>query len=167
MIGTQTDALPDATGEAVIDPLAKGGEVMTTVVKWSPFRELDSMERRMRRMFEELGVAPALVPATDVYETDEEFVVELEVPGFEEKELGITLTARQLVVKGERTETKEQKEKTFRLHERLEREFERRFALPPDADLEHVEAKFAKGVLEVHAPKLKGSTPKKVTIAKA
>jgi HSP20 family protein len=140
---------------------------MTTVVKWSPFRELDSMERRMRRLFEDAGVAPALLPASDVYETETEFVVELEVPGFEEKELGITLTDHQLVVKGERTETKEQREKTYRLHERLEREFERRFALPPDADLEHVEAKFAKGVLEVRAPKRKDSAPKKVTIAKA
>ena len=55
---------------------------MTTVVKWAPFRELDTIERRMRRMLEELGVAPASLPAADLYETDKEVVVELVVPGF-------------------------------------------------------------------------------------
>jgi len=53
--------------------------------KWAPSPELDSMERRVRRLFEEIGFAPALAPAADVYETDDEFVVELEVPGYEEK----------------------------------------------------------------------------------
>jgi HSP20 family molecular chaperone IbpA len=48
----------------------------------------------------------------------------------------------------------EEKEKSFRLHERLEREFERTFVLPVEVDTDHVTAKFGKGVLEVHAPKL-------------
>ena len=139
---------------------------MPAIVNWSPFHELDSMERRMRRLFEEAGFAPTLLPAADIYETDDEFVVELEVPGFEEKELGIEVSDHQLTVKGARTETKEQKEKAFRLRERLEREFERRFELPADADTEHVKARFEKGVLEVHAPKLAVSKPKKVEIAK-
>jgi HSP20 family molecular chaperone IbpA len=43
----------------------------------------------MRRLFEDVGVLPALAPAADVYETDGEFVVELEVPGFYAKELEI------------------------------------------------------------------------------
>ena len=65
---------------------------MAMIVKWTPFQELDSMERRMRRMFEEIGFAPTLLPAADTYETDEEFVVELEVPGFAEKELVIEVS---------------------------------------------------------------------------
>jgi HSP20 family protein len=139
---------------------------MTTMLKWAPLRELDSMERRMRRMFDDLGFAPMLLPATDVYETDEEYVVELEVPGFGENELGIEVTDHLLTVKGERNETKEQQEKTFRLRERLEREFERRFELPREADTEHVRAKFARGVLEVHAPKIAASKPKRIEIAR-
>jgi HSP20 family protein len=145
---------------------SEGGEIMATIVKWSPFQELDSVERRMRRMFEEVGFAPTLLPAADAYETDEEFVVELEVPGFEEKELGIEVSDHRLTVKGERTEAKEQEEKTFRLRERLERAFERRFELPAEADTEHLTAKFNKGVLEVHAPKLVVSKPKKVVITR-
>jgi HSP20 family protein len=137
---------------------------MTTMLKWSPFQDLDSMERRMRRMFEESGFAPTLLPAADIYETDEEIVLEVEVPGYDEKELGIEVSDHRLTIKGERKETKEQKEKAFRLHERLERAFERRFRLPAEADTEHIEAKFAKGVLEVHAPKLSVSKPQKIAI---
>lgn len=139
---------------------------MTTMLKWSPFHELDSMERRMRRAFEGIGFAPVLLPAADVYETENEFVVELELPGYEEKELGIQISDHMVTVKGERTEAKEETEKSFHLRERLEREFERRFELPAEADTEHIRAKFAKGVLEVHAPKLAVSKPQKVEITK-
>jgi HSP20 family protein len=148
------------------DPPTKGGTRMTTMVKWAPLTELDTMERRMRRMFEGLGFAPGVLPATDVYETEDEFVVELEVPGFDEKELGIEVSDHTLTITGERSETKEN-EKTYRLRERLERTFERRFHLPVAADTTHVEAKFVKGVLEVHAPKIELSKPKKVEIRKS
>src|SRR3990172_11207886 len=96
------------------------------IVRWTPFQELDAMERRMKRFFDE-GFVPASVPNADVYETDDEFVVELEVPGFEEKELAIEVTDHMLRVTGERAETKEEEKKDFQLHERLEARFERGF----------------------------------------
>jgi len=136
-----------------------------TIVKWTPFTELDSMERRMRRLFEEIGFAPALAPAADVYETDDEFVVELDLPGFEEKELSIEVYDHTLSIRGEREKVKEQKAKEFALHERLERRFERRFILPVAADTEHVKATFTKGVLEVHTPKLQKAQPRRVAIS--
>jgi cell division protein FtsA len=85
----------------------------------------------------------------------------------EEKELGIEVTDHTLTIKGERKEAKDIKEKTYRLHERLEKEFERRFSLPVEADLEHVTAKYAKGMLEVHAPKIEQAKPRTVAIARA
>ena len=138
---------------------------MTTLVRWTPFRELDLMERRMRRLFEDVGFGPAATPAADVYETPQEFVVELEVPGFEEKDLGLEVTDHTLVVRGEVKEAKEEKEKAFLLHERLERTFERRFHLPLEADTDKLTATFTDGVLEVHAPKIVEAKPRKVTIA--
>lgn len=134
------------------------------IVRWTPFTELDSMERRMRRVFEEIGFAPGLAPAADVYETDDEFVVEVEVPGYEEKELSIEVSDHTLSVKGSREKTKQEKTKEFSLHERLEREFERRFVLPSEADTEHLKAVFGKGVLEVRAPKLQAIKSTKVEI---
>jgi HSP20 family protein len=126
---------------------------MTTLVKWSPFRELDLMERRMRRLLDDVGFAPALLPAVDVYETEDEFVLELEVPGYEEKELTIEAFDHTVAIAGERSEVEEKPDKVFRLHERLEKHFERRFELPPNADTKHLKAVFENGVLEVHAPK--------------
>jgi HSP20 family protein len=143
------------------------GRCAMTIVKWTPFTELDSMERRMRRLFEEIGFAPALAPAADVYETDDEFVVELDLPGFEEKELSIEVYDHTLSIRGEREKVKEEKAKAkeFALHERLERRFERRFILPVAADTEHVKATFTKGVLEVHTPKLQKAQPRRVAIS--
>jgi HSP20 family protein len=135
--------------------------------RWTtPFTELDSMERRMRRLFEEIGFAPTLAPAADVYETDDEYVVEVEVPGYDETELSIEVFDHTVAIKGTQEKTKEEKMKEFALHERLEREFERRFTFPREADTEHLKAVFEKGVLEVHAQKLQTARPKKVEIAK-
>ncbi|MGZ8716638.1 MAG: Hsp20/alpha crystallin family protein [Gaiellaceae bacterium] len=140
---------------------------MPKLEKWTPFRELDLMDRRMRRFFEELGVVPALTPAADVYETDGELVVELEVPGFDEKELEIEVRDHTLSITGERLEEMEKKEKTLRLHERLEKRFERRFELPAGIDGEHVAAEYTKGVLTVHVPKTSLEQSRKVAITKA
>lgn len=132
----------------------------------TPLRDIDLMERRMRRLFEDVGLFPSALPAADVYETPEEVVVELEAPGYEEKELTLEVTDHTLVVKGERIETKEKREKSFRLHERLDRAFERRFALPDAVDPEKVSATFAKGILEIHAPKVTEAIPHRIAIAK-
>ena len=134
------------------------------ITQWAPFTELDSMERRMRRLFEGIGFAPVLAPAADVYETDDEFVVELDVPGYEEKELSLEVSDHTIAIKGSRTATKDEKRKEFALHERLEREFERRFELPATADNEHVSAEFAQGVLTLHVPKAAEAKPHKVAI---
>jgi HSP20 family protein len=137
---------------------------MTTLVRWAPFQDLDVIERRMRRVLEDFGVAPAPLPAADMYETETELVVELDVPGFEEKELALEVSDSTLIIKGERTKEREEKEKSFYLHERLEKHFERRFKLPPEADLDHIQATFHTGVLEVHVPKVEEAKARKIEI---
>ena len=134
------------------------------ITKWAPFQELDSMERRMRRIFEEAGLAPKLLPAADIYETDDQFVLELEVPGFEEKELGIEVSDHTLTISGSRHEDTEKEERSFRLRERLDRQFERTFRLPPEVDAGQVRASFVSGVLKVEAAKTAVATAHKVPI---
>ena len=137
---------------------------MTALVRWAPFQDFDVIERRMRRMLEDFGVAPAPLPAADLYETEKELIVELDVPGFDEKELALEVSDHTLTVKGERVKEKEEKEKTFFLHERLEKHFERSFTLPADADVKKVKATFKTGVLEVHVPKIETVKARKIEI---
>jgi HSP20 family protein len=143
---------------------------MTTLVKQPVFPELDAMERQFRRLLS-MPVMPAFVapavPAADVYETPKEFVVELEVPGYAEKELSLEVSDHTLAVKGAREEIESEKEKIFRLHERLEQRFERTFTLPAEVDGDHITAAFEKGVLKVRAPKLATAGPRPITISKS
>jgi HSP20 family protein len=129
----------------------KGGS-MSTVVKWSPFQELELLERRMRKLFDR-GLGASDMPAADFYETDDAFVLELEAPGFEEGELTVDVSDHDVTIKGARKREHEQKEKTFYLNERLESTFERRFSLPAEADTTKLAAVFKSGVLELSAPK--------------
>jgi HSP20 family protein len=144
---------------------------MTTLVKQPLLSELEWIDRPFRRFFGGMPLMPALmapvVPAADVYETPEEYVVELEVPGYVEKELGLEVSDHTITVTGSRAETKEEKEKSYRLHERLELSFERTFRLPPEVDGEQVTAAFENGVLKVHAPKLAAAKPRKIAISKS
>jgi HSP20 family protein len=115
-------------------------------------------------MLEGFGVAPAPLPAADLYETEKELIVELDVPGYDEKELSLEISDHTLTVTGERVEEKEE-EKAFYLHERLEKYFERSFTLPVDADLDRMTATFDTGVLKVHVPKIEAARPRKIEIA--
>ena len=140
---------------------------MPLLEKWTPQHEFDLMDRRMRRFFGDLGILSPVTPAADIYETDGEFVVELEVPGFDEKELEIGITDHMLTVTGDRREQTEKQEKAVFLRERLEKKFARRFELPTDADSEHVRAQYWKGVLTLHVPKTAHEKPRKIEITKA
>jgi HSP20 family protein len=162
-MGCEYGAGPDADFAVRRDDQTRqgGGETVTTLVKQPLLPEFDAMERRLRRMFE-----GPLAPAADVYETPEELVIELEVPGYEEKELALAVSDHILTITGAHEETAEKIEKTFRLHERIGGSFERSFVLPPEIEGEHVTATFEKGLLKVRAPKAEAARPHKIAIAK-
>ena len=137
---------------------------MPTLEKWAPLPDLDLVERRMRRFFEDAGLAPMASPAADVYEAPDEIVVELDVPGFDEHELSVTITDHTLSVVGDRKKQSEKRERAVRVRERLESHFERRFHLPATVDGDHIHAEYGKGVLTLHVPKAAGVKPRTVTI---
>jgi HSP20 family protein len=141
---------------------------MPSLVKQTLLPDVELMERRLQRMFDRTpltGFLPTVLPAADIYETDGEYVVELEVPGYKEKELTIEVSDHMLTVTGSREETRTEAKKAYRLQERLEGTFTREFRLPPATDSEHVTARFEQGVLEVHTPKLAPATARKVAIS--
>lgn len=137
---------------------------MPMLERWAPLPDLDLMERRMRRFFDGLGFGPLVAPAADIYEADDELLFELEVPGFAEKELIVSVSDHTLTVAGHREGERSTKEKALRIHERLESQFERRFQLPSEADVDHVKAEYGQGVLTLHVPKVKTAAQKTVPI---
>ena len=68
------------------------------------------------------------------------------------------------ILSGERKTEKEEKDKSFYLHERLEKQFERRFTLPADVDTAKIDAMFRTGVLEVHIPKIERAKARTIEI---
>ena len=136
---------------------------------WQSFRsELDRLFDRfdagfrvpsMRRMFD---LEPFWryetsfdfnVPAVDVSEDDKAYKITAELPGLDEKNIEVTLSGDRLVLKGEKHQEKEEKNKDHYLSERSYGTFQRSFRLPDGVDQGKVAATFAKGVLTVTLPK--------------
>ena len=140
---------------------------MAVLERWTPFRDLELLDERIRHAFPGLGVASTVLPAADVFETGDEIVVELDVPGYAQKELKIEASEHRLTVTGERERASESKERKLRVHERLEARFERSFQLPAEADAGHVTATHANGVLTMHIPKTTKRSPIPITIEQA
>jgi HSP20 family protein len=116
--------------------------------------------REMDRLFDSFFTEPfgldsstQLVPAINVAETDKEIVVKAELPGVDEKNISVTLSGDNLVLRGEKKEEKEEKNKHHHLIERRYGSFERVIGLPAAVDAEKVSAEFRKGVLEIKLTK--------------
>jgi HSP20 family protein len=92
-------------------------------------------------------------PAVDLVEKEDSYEVTAELPGMDVKNIEVKLVNGGLMIKGEKQEEKEEKEKNYYLHERRFGSFERRFAMPEGVDPEKIQARFDKGVLTVTLPK--------------
>jgi len=93
------------------------------------------------------------VPHIDIVDTDKEIKVSAELPGMDDKDIEVTLTAETLTIKGEKKEEKEEKGKDFYRSERSYGSFLRTVPLPVSIETENVTASFEKGVLIVKLPK--------------
>ena len=95
----------------------------------------------------------AKLPAVDVVEREDAYIVKAEMPGITEDDIDVSLRDDLLTVKGEKKQEREEKKEDYRLSERSYGSFERSFRLPDDADSEKIDAKCKDGVLEVSIPK--------------
>ncbi|MCP4219475.1 MAG: Hsp20/alpha crystallin family protein [bacterium] len=103
-------------------------------------------------------------PATDIYETEDGYVLKLEVPGISKEELKIEAKEGKLTIQGERKENKEiNKENYFRV-ESHSGKFSRTFKLPGNSDAKSIGATLKNGVLELRIAKPEEKKPKAVTI---
>lgn len=141
------------------------------LTKWEP-RVMRSLRREMEDLFDTFAVRePSFfgnggewLPALDEVETPEEVVVKAELPGMEEKDIAVSVSGNNLILKGERKAEEEKKEKHFHRIERTYGSFERVLPLPVAVDPEKISATYSKGVLEVHLPKKPEAKPKMIKI---
>ena len=121
-----------------------------------PFREL---QREIDRLFDDFfrtEVRPAkefFAPDMDVYETDDEVVIEVEIPGIDRKDVKITVEENILKISGEKKVEREQKGKNYYYVERSAGKFERAIRLPDYVDVEKIKAEYKNGVLTIRVPK--------------
>jgi HSP20 family protein len=104
------------------------------------------------------------MPATDIYtDNDEEFVVEVHLPGFAEDDLNVAVDSGALVIQAQRHEQQEDKSKKYVVRE-SSTSFYRSIALPEQADEQQIRASFNEGVLRITAPLKELSAPTKIEI---
>ena len=129
-------------------------------------RDFDEMQNRLRRAFNLPAYEPLLPsfvqplgynPAVEIAETDAEFTVTAELPGMNAKDVTADFEDGYLTIKGEKTETKSEKDKKYYVWERSYGSFERSFSFPTPVEQDRIKATFENGVLTVTLPKTKES----------
>ncbi|KAJ3253140.1 hypothetical protein HK103_000833 [Boothiomyces macroporosus] len=103
------------------------------------------------------------LPAIDVKETKEAFVVHADVPGFAREEIDISLNGPVLALKGNKEKKEEKKDETQHIQERIQSSFYRSITLPETFAPENVKASLKDGILEITIPK--NAVTKKITIS--
>jgi HSP20 family protein len=92
-------------------------------------------------------------PAIDMSEDDKAYRISAELPGLDAKDVDVAISGNMLVLKGEKHQEKEEKEKNYHLSERAYGSFQRSFELPSSVDRDKISADFSKGVLTIMLPK--------------
>ncbi|HMN69606.1 MAG TPA: Hsp20/alpha crystallin family protein [Bdellovibrionales bacterium] len=104
------------------------------------------------------------MPAVDLHETTDSFLISVDLPGVEQKDVKIDVQDGRLVVKGERARQEEKNDGLFRRFERSYGSFERSFQLPQNVSQDKIQAAFENGVLEILVPKAEIAKPRTVQI---
>lgn len=142
------------------------------LVRWEPLRELNTIQGEVNRLFNTFFDTPVAagdtrrwLPAMDLVETDEHFVLRADLPGLGEDDVSIEVEDGVLTVSGERKAEHEERKEGYHRVERAYGSFARSLTLPDGVDPESVEASFDRGVLEVRIPKPAERKPRKVAIS--
>jgi HSP20 family protein len=149
--------------------IKKAAPAQTNVPEvWHSFRsEMDRLFDRfgsgfgfpsLRRMFD---IEPAWrssftfsTPEIDMSEDEKAYKISAELPGIDAKDIDVSVCGDMLVLKGEKRQETEEKDKSYHFSERSYGSFQRAFELPASVDRNKVAADFSKGVLTISLPKM-------------
>ena len=145
---------------------------MSNLIRWEPMREMVTLRDAMDRLFDEAFRRPWYTdggfgidtPAVDLYQTNDDVVVKMAVPGMKPDDIQISITGDLLTVKGEVKEEKDNKEKSYHIREQRWGSFERSLTLPTAVRSDKAQAEFENGVLSITLPKAEDVKPKTITV---
>ncbi len=143
------------------------------VTRWDPFRDLNLLQDRMNRLFDDAGrgwrsdepvSTTTWSPAIDIFETEGEIVVKAELPGLDRKDITVHLENNVLTLRGDRRFAKESKEENYHRIERSYGGFSRAFSIPMSVDEQSISADYKDGILNIRLPKKEQAKPKQIRI---
>ena len=135
--------------------------------RWQPFAELGQLQERLGQLLDDLpgmgmfGTEGFRLLA-DLEETDDAFMVEIELPGVSKSDISVELAGRRLMVDGERKD--KERSGVLRRRSRSVGRFHHEVVLPADVDPEGVSADLESGVLTVRVPKAQAERPRHIEV---
>jgi HSP20 family protein len=130
-------------------------------VRWDPLQDLLATSQRLNR----LATGPSgWTPPVDVFETDDRFVVMVELPGLTQDDVQLQHHDGRLTISGVRRERESPCEQFHRI-ERGHGSFSRMFQLPVSIDGERITADLRDGVLTVTCPKVNDASARRIHIS--
>jgi HSP20 family protein len=140
------------------------------LIRYEPINLFDQFDNEINRFFNGMKTQRAAnqergwMPAVDIHEEDDRFVLSADIPGVERKDVEITLEDGVLTIKGERHAGSEEKRKGFHRSERVYGTFMRQFTLPDTVNPENISASVREGVLHIEIPKQARPEPRKISV---
>ena len=135
---------------------------MALLMKPEPFST--DFDRLFNTLFDRNATAQRWVPAMDLFEADDHFLLRADLPGLSDEHVNIEMRDGALTISGERKSEHEQRERGWYRLERQFGKFSRSLTLPDGIDPDAVEASFDHGVLEVRIPKPEQRKPRRISI---
>ena len=146
-----------------------------TLVRWNPINHFGNdfinVHREFDRLFDQFrgGVvdenhSSVFMPAVDIVERKEDYLVKLELPGVNKDDVKITIHNDVLTIQGEKKQEKETKEDNYQRIERAYGSFRRSFTLPSSVKNEKIDATYNDGILTVMLPKAEEAKPKEIEV---
>jgi HSP20 family protein len=150
-----------------IDAAADTTADLRSSSRWDPLSELEQLNRRLAGYLDSWRQAPSLLaglftPPADVEETDDAYLVDIELPGVRKQDLDIELAGRRLTVHGDRKE--KQRAGILRRRERTVGRLDYEVTLPGNVEEDGIVANLADGVLTVRVPKPESERPRRIAV---
>ena len=113
---------------------------------------------------EEPGAFTAWTPLCDIYETDKNVVIKMEIPEVKKENISVTFDNNVLTVSGERKVVEGENKQNYHRQERIYGQFLRSFTLPPVVDTKNIAAEFKEGMLLITLPKVEEAKAKQIEV---